>query len=139
MLPVLYTQARQELNDILDAGARALKQQGLDLLPVKREMLRLPTDQADLVLDACNLLFAAVLAYEAALWEIKSAGDAVSLVCARIEAAKAEGVVNALFFGPTCGLLLTAMDRAPIAFYSLAEASPNLRIIDRCEKALKSM
>ena len=135
MLPVVFDAARRELTDILDAGARGLKGPGLDLMPVKREMLLLPTDQADLVLDACNLLFAAILSYEGAQWDIEHSPDAVSLVSARIEAGRARGVIEALFFGPTAGLLLTALDRAPIAFYALAEASPDLRIIDRCIKA----
>jgi hypothetical protein len=143
-VPVLFTgkfeiafrEARNELRDILDAGARSLKLPGLDLLPIKREMLRLPPDQADLILDACNLLFAAVLSYESAQWEINHAPNAIELVKARIEAGRAMGVIEALFFGPTAELLLTAMDRAPIAFYALSEASPDLRIIDRCTRKL---
>jgi hypothetical protein len=130
--------ARAELNEILDAGARALKGPGLELLPIKRDMLRLTDEQAHLILDACNLLFAAILSYEAALWDIKTAPNAVALVNARIEAGKAEGVVNALFFGPTVELLLTAMNHAPIAFYAMSEASPALHIIQRCQNALNS-
>jgi hypothetical protein len=137
MLPAIFDSARAELNEILDAGARALKGPGLELLPIKREMLsRLTDDQRDLILDACNLLFAAILSYEAALWEIKTAPNAVALVSARLEAGKAEGVVNALFFGPTTDLLLTAMNHAPIAFYAMSEASPALHIIQRCQNAL---
>jgi hypothetical protein len=129
-----YTEAQLELQQILDAGARALKQAGLELMPIKREMLQLPDDRANLVLDACNLLFAACLSYENAQWQIKTATDAVGLVSARIEAGRAIGVVESLFFGPTRQLLLTAMDRAPIAFYALSESAPNLRIINRCTK-----
>ena len=136
-LPTNYYSAKNEMTEILDAGARSLKPAGFDLLPVKREMLRLPTDAADLVLDACNMLFAAILAYEGAMWDIEHATDAVTLVSARIEAGRARGVVEALFFGPTAQLLLTAMDRAPIAFYAMTEASPQLAIIDRCNRALK--
>jgi hypothetical protein len=128
---MIYDDARLELTDILDAGARALKPAGVDLMPIKREMLRLPADQADLVLDTCNLLFAAVLSYEGAQWQIKTASNAVDLVKARIEAGRATGVVESLFYGPTRDLLWLAMDRAPIAFYALSEASPALRIIDR--------
>jgi hypothetical protein len=135
-LPTIYFSARNEMTEILDAGARSLKQPGLDLLPIKREMLRLPDDVADLVLDACNMLFAAILAYEAAQWDIQHPANAVSLVTSRIEAGRACGVVEALFFGPTAQLLLTAMDRAPIAFYAMSEASPQLHIIDRCNRAL---
>jgi hypothetical protein len=130
----LYHEARNELSDILDAGARALKQPGLDLMPIKREMLRLPADQADLVLDALNLLFAAVLSYEGAQWQIKTASNAVDLVTARIEAGRATGVVESLFYGPTYHLLHIAMDRAPIAFYALAQSAPDLHIIDRLHK-----
>lgn len=136
---VPYSAARIEMTEILDAGARALKQPGLDLLPIKREMLLLPTDEANLVLDACNLLFAAMLSYEGALWEINNADDAVSLVKARIETGRAKGVIEALFYGPTAQLILTAMDRAPIAFYALCEASPDMHIIDRCMNVLKNI
>jgi hypothetical protein len=140
VVPVLFTgkfdltlrEARTELTDILDAGAYALKQPGLELLPVKRDMLRLPTAEADLILDALNLLFAAILAYEGAQWAIKSATDAITLVSHRIDAGRALGVVEALFYGPTRELILIALDRAPIAFYALAQASPDLHIIDRC-------
>jgi hypothetical protein len=138
MLPAIFSAARAELNEILDAGARALKGPGLELLPIKRDMLRLTGDQCDLILDACNLLFAAEISYEAALWASRNASDPIQLVAARIEAGKAEGVVNALFFGPTAELLLTAMNHAPIAFYAMSEASPNLHIIQRCQNALNS-
>lgn len=130
----LYREARNELQDILDAGARALKGPGLDLMPIKREMLHLDDDSADLVLSACNLLFAACLSYENAQWSIKTANNAVELVTARIEAGRAIGVVESLFYGPTFNLLWSAMDRAPIAFYALSEASPDLRIIDRINR-----
>lgn len=136
-LPIVYDAARAELTEILDAGARALKPPGIALMPIKREMLNLDQDRADLVLDACNLLFAAILNFENASWKVKSAPDAISLVSARIDAGRAEGVVNALFHGSTAPLLLTAMDRAPIAFYAMSEASPNLQIIARCVNALK--
>lgn len=140
VVPVLFTgkfdlalrEARTELTDILDAGAYALKQPGLELLPVKRDMLRLPDHEVDLILDALNLLFAAILAYEGAQWAIKSATDAITLVSHRIDAGRALGVVEALFYGPTRELILIALDRAPIAFYALAQASPDLHIIDRC-------
>lgn len=141
IVPVLFTgkfeltlrEARTELTDILDAGAYALKQPGLELLPVKRDMLRdIPSSQQELILDALNLLFAAILAYEGAQWAIKSATDAITLVSHRIDAGRALGVVEALFYGPTRELILIALDRAPIAFYALAQASPDLHIIDRC-------
>lgn len=128
---VPFDAARTELQDILDAGARALKGPGLDLMPIKRDMLRLDTPTADLVLDACNLLFAACLSYESAQWRIKHATDALQLVSARIEAGRATGVVESLFFGPTRALLAIAMDRAPIAYYALSESAPDLHIIDR--------
>lgn len=141
VVPVLFTgkfeltlrEARKELSDILDAGAYALKQPGLELLPVKRDMLRLPDHEVDLILDALNLLFAAILAYEGAQWAIKSATDAITLVSHRIDAGRALGVVEALFYGPTRELILIALNRAPIAFYALAQASPDLHIIDRCK------
>lgn len=136
MLPIVYNNAKAELEEILDAGARALKPAGHAILPIKRDMLRLTDDDASLVLDACNLLFAAILSYEGAQWAIKTATDAIALVTARMEAAKAEGVVNALFYGSTAPLLLTAMDHAPIAFYAMAEASPGLHIIDRCQRII---
>lgn len=134
MLPIVYNEARAELTEILDAGARALKTPGLALMPVKREMLNNSVN-TDLIMDACNLLFAAILAYEGALWDVDRAENAIELVSARLEAGKAEGVVNALFHGYCAPLLLTALDRAPIAFYAMAEASPALNIIARCIKA----
>jgi hypothetical protein len=127
----IYAAARNELQLILDAGAKGLKPAGLELMPVKREMLHLSDIDADLVLDCLNLLFAACLSYEGAQWTIERATDPISLVAARIEAGRAIGVTESLFYGPTRGLLWTAMDRAPIAFYALAKASPDLRIIDR--------
>lgn len=134
-LPTVYSNnARMELCDILDAGARSLKGPGLELMPIKREMLRLPSDMADLVLDALNLLFAAILAYESAQWNIDNAADAISLVSARIEAGRALGVVESLFYDQTAPLFALAMDRAPIAYYALAESSPTLNIINRTAK-----
>lgn len=138
-LPIVYNKARAELEEILDAGARALKPRGLELMPIKRSnLIGLPDDLADLVLDACNLLFAACLAYEGAQWTIKTATDPVSLIEARIEAGRADGVVRSLFHGQTAPLLLLAMDRAPIAFYALSESAPNLHIIEKCQKALSA-
>jgi hypothetical protein len=126
--------ARFELQEILDSGAKSLKNAGLALMPVKREMLHVDDATADLVLDACNLLFAAVLSYEGAQWDIDNAADPIALVNARLEAGRARGVVEALFFGNVYNLLWLAMDRAPIAFYALSEASPDLRIIDRFKR-----
>lgn len=128
--------ARNELNEILDAGARALKPPGIDLLPIKREMLHLNNERASLVLDACNLLFASILSYESAQWSIQTATDPLELITARIDAGRAEAVVNALFYGPTADLLLLAMDHAPIAFYAMSTAAPELHIIDRCRHKL---
>lgn len=128
----IYLEARNELSQILDAGAKALKPAGRELMPIKREMLGdIPTNEADLILDCCNLLFAAILSYEAGQWTIDHANNPVDLISARIEAGRARGVIEALFFGPTRFLLSTAMDRAPIAYYSLSEASPDLKLIDR--------
>lgn len=132
MLPTIFNEARNELREIMNAGAHTLKPAGQSLMPIKREMLHtLGDDQAALVLEACELLFAAILTYEAAQWAAKSSRDAFELVAARIEAGKAEGIVHALFYGPTNRLLWEAMDNAPIAFYALAQASPTLKIIDR--------
>ena len=127
----VYQLARNELRDILAAGAKGLKLPGIELQPVKREMLHLADIDADLVLECCNLLFAACLTYENAQWTIDRAANPIELVAARIEAGRALGVVESLFYGPTRGLLWSAMDRAPIAFYALAKSSPDLRIIDR--------
>ncbi len=131
-LPTIYNGARNELIEIAAAGARGLKEPGQHLMPVKREMLGDATEP-ELVLEACHMLFAAILHFEAAQWAIKYATDPVTLVSARMEAGRAQGVVESLFFGPTKALLVTAMDRAPIAFYALSEASPKLSIIDRCK------
>jgi hypothetical protein len=132
----VFNEARIELQEILDSGAKALKGPGLELMPIKREMLRLDDPTADLILDACNLLFAACLSHEAAQWQIETATDPLMLVNARIERGRAKGVVESLFFGPTAKLLLAAMNSAPIAFYALSEAAPDLHIIDRLNRPL---
>src|SRR5207342_1809107 len=87
----IYRAARSELQLILDAGAKGLKPAGLSLMPIKREMLHLADIDADLVLECCNLLFAACLTYEGAQWAIARATDPISLVAARIEAGRALG------------------------------------------------
>jgi hypothetical protein len=134
----LYHAARTELQQILDAGARALKPAGLELMPIKREMLiGLLDHERDLIMDCLNLLFASCLSYEGAQWAIDHAANPIDLVTARLEAGRAEGVVQALFFGPTVQLILYAMHAAPIAFYALSETAPNLHLIDRCKLALK--
>jgi hypothetical protein len=135
---IVFHEARAELEQILNAGARALKPAGIALMPIKREMLGLSDIQADLILDALNLLFAAVLAYEGAQWSIETATDAIDLVSARIEAGRALGVVESLFYGPTRLLFATAMDRAPIAYFALSEASPTLKIVDRTRATLSA-
>ena len=133
----LYQSARTELQQILDAGAKALKPAGLELMPIKRDMLTgLLDHERDLILDACNLLFAACLSYEGARWTIDRANNPLELITARIDAARAKGVIESLFFGPTVNCLLAAMHLAPIAFYALAQSAPDLLIIDRCTKAL---
>lgn len=136
-VPVLFTgkfdlslhEARLELTEILQAGARGLKPAGTALLPIKPEML--PHPDRDLILEALNLLFAAILSYEAAQWTIGRVNNPVDLVTARIDAGSALGVIEALFYGPTRQLFALAMELAPIAYYALSEASPDLHIIDR--------
>lgn len=138
-LPIVYNAAKSELEEILDAGARALRPAGLDLLPIKRAMLKaFPLEQQNLILDACNLLFAAVLAHENALWQIGHASNPLDLVAARLEAGKARGVVHALFYGQCAPLLVAAMNHAPIAFYAISEASPTLDIVGRVNRTLNS-
>jgi hypothetical protein len=140
---VQWAQARIELEQILDAGARSLKPAGIEMLPIKREMLFngpfpiCSPENLDLILDALNLLFAAILSFENAQWNISHATDPLQLVNARIESGRARAVVESLFFGPTRHLLLTAMDRAPIAFYAMSTAAPDLHIIEKCQKALE--
>lgn len=136
LIPQYFYDAKVELEDIMAAGAKGLKEPGMRLMPVKREMLNLPDAYTDLILDACQLLFSAILNYEGAHWNIKTATDPITLISARIDAGRAEAVVNSLFFGPTAKLLLCAMDRAPIAFYAMSKAAPDLQIIDRCDKLL---
>ena len=128
----VYHTARTELQEILDAGAKSLKRPGIELMPVKRDMLRgLNELDRDLTIDTLNLLFAACLAYEGAQWEISHSHNPLELVTARIEAGRARGVIESLFFGPTVNIIHVAMNLAPIAFYALSEASPDLHIIDR--------
>jgi hypothetical protein len=140
-LPTIYQPARFELLEIASAGAKGLKQPARELMPIKREMLDMNDHAAELVLDACYMLFAAILSYEGALMTQRKAkrhDDAVTLVQARIEAGRAEGVVCSLFYGPCAQLILEAMNRAPIAFNGLAKGSPKLKIIDRCQLAIAS-
>ncbi len=146
MLPIIFDNARNELVEISDAGAKALKQPGMDLQPVKREMLTGPhpetgivlhEDIPQLVVQACNMLFAACLEYEGGLWGQKRAADAIGLVTARVAAGRANAVIESLFFGPCAALLYIALDRAPIAYSGLAAASPSQNIIDRTYAANK--
>jgi hypothetical protein len=136
-LPTIYYLAQNEIAEIMQAGAKALKMPGLELQPVKHDMLQLPDDQADAVVTACNLLFAACIEYENGLWHQDTAKDPISLVQARMQSGRAQGVIEALFHGPCGYLLFLALDRAPIAYYELSEASPNMHIIDRTYKAAK--
>ena|SRR5260221_9420237 len=130
----IINSAASELLEINQAGAKSLKQPGMDMQPVKREMLRLPDNEADITLTACNMLFAALLEYEGGLWDEQHAKTAVALVTARVAAGRANAVVESLFFGPTARLLYLALDRAPIAYSGLAAASPSQNIIDRTYK-----
>ncbi len=136
MLPIIFDNARTELIEISEAGAKALKAPGMELQPVKREMLNLDDRQAALVVQACDMLFAALLEYEGGLWGQKRAADAVGLVTARIMTGRANAVIESLFFGPTARLFYIALDRAPIAYSGLAAASPSQNIIDRTYKAM---
>src|SRR6185369_6087318 len=123
--------AASELWEIIEAGAKYLNTNGIELQPVKPDMLRLPDDQTQVVMTACNLLLAALLEYEQGLWDEQHAKSALQLVQARIRHGKADAVVQSLFYGPTRLLLRLACDRAPIAFSGLAKASPQQNIIDR--------
>jgi hypothetical protein len=133
---VNMSETRAELN-LIGANARNLSRQGAELQPIKPDMLAgLPVAE---IIETCELLFACVLAYEGAqvaLARAEHAADAVAIVKARMQAGRAEGTVCALLHGPTAWLLYHAMDRAPIAFYELASASPGLQIIDRLQAAL---
>src|SRR5258706_16264948 len=104
----IINSAASELLEINQAGAKSLKQPGMDMQPVKREMLRLPDSEADVVLTACNMLFAALLEYEDGLWNEKYAETALQLVIGRMKAGRANAVVESLFFGPTARLLYIA-------------------------------
>ncbi len=130
-LPTIYLASQSEITEIMQSGAKALKLAGMELQPIKREMLKLPDDQASAIVQTCDLLFAAVLSYENAQFTIAAARDAITIVQGRLAAGTAKGVVEALFHGPTAVLLWMALDRAPIAYYALSEASPDLDIIKR--------
>lgn len=127
-----------ELSEINLAGGKELTPQGADLQPVKVYMLQLPEHEAALVIDACNMLFAALFEYEDGLWGEANARNATELVKGRLKVGSAQAVVESLFYGPTAALLYIAMDRAPIAYSGLARISPQLNIIDRTYKALKN-
>lgn len=130
---------KHEITQIREKGARVLKQPGRDMMPVKRDMLLLPDDEAALVLETCELLFAASLAFEDARIRERKAADAVSLAEARMTAGIAEGTVLALFYGPTVHCILMASNMAPIAFYALSAVSPKLQIIAKCDRAIKAL
>ena len=130
----LVNSARQELSEIFEAGAKALKPPGVDLQPVKREMLRLSDSEADLVLQACDMLFAALFEYEDGLWKEQNARNSVELVTGRVSIGRASAIIESLFFGPTAKLLWIALDRAPIAYCGIARVSPSQNIIDRTLK-----
>ncbi len=137
MLPVIFNNARNELTEISTAGAKALKQPGMELQPVKIEML-LDEPAAILIVQACDMLFAALLEYEGGLWAEKRAKDAVALVTARVASGRANAVIESLLWpkGTVARLLYIALDRAPIAYSGLAAASPTQNIIDRTYKAM---
>lgn len=128
-----------EITQIREKGAKALKQPGRDLMPVKRDMLLMPDAEAAAVLETCELLFAASLAFEDAAIRAARTVDAISLAEARMTAGTAEGTVLALFYGPTVHCILAASNCAPIAFYALAAVSPKLRIIAKCDDAIKRL
>lgn len=112
--------------------ARGLSDVGRELLPVKPSMLsELPDDVQAPCLEACEMLFAAILSHEDGLLGARRAKGAVELVTARMAAGHAEATVAALFNGPAGFLLLAAADAAPIAFYAMCCAAPQLHIIDR--------
>jgi hypothetical protein len=125
------TQTKFELSQI-GALARGLKPAGLDLMPVKPDMLAsVPEPLRVPCMEACELLFAAILSHEGALIAAARAVDAISVVTARMDAARAEATVAALFRGPTADLLFVVCEAAPIAFYAMTEAAPRLKIIAR--------
>lgn len=124
-------QTKFELH-MIGANARGLSTEGRDLMPIKPDMLaHLPADVVAPCMEACQLLFAAILVFEGAVIDGGKAVDALSVVTARMNAARAEGTVAALFKGPTAELLFVVCEAAPIAFYAMASAAPKLRIIDR--------
>ena len=129
--PALVNSAASELLEITEAGAKALAPLGANVQPVKADMLRLPDDQAQIIVETCNMLFAALCEYENGLWMEANAKDPMALVTARVNAGRADAVIEALFYGPTAALLWMALDRAPIAYCGLAKASPSQNIINR--------
>jgi len=135
LLPALVNSAANEMLEISEAGAKGLKQQGAEIQPVKADMLGLPDHEAQLVVACCEMLFAALCEYEQGLWDEDHATNAMQLVTSRVNAGRADAVIQALFFGPTAALLWLALDRAPIAYSGLAKASPSQNIIDRTYSA----
>lgn len=131
MLPTIYDASKQEILEIMQSGGKGLKPAGQAIQPVTAALLRLPDDQADMIVQTCDLLFSAVLSYEQAQFDIDAARDGITLVTARMKAGRALGIVEALFHGPTARLLYIALDRAPIAYFELSEGSPALNIIKR--------
>jgi hypothetical protein len=137
VIPETLIAVKNELSEISEAGAKGLKQQGAEIQPVKADMLRLPDQEAQLVVSCCEMLFAALCEYEQGLWDEDHATNAMQLVTSRVNAGRANAVIESLFYGPTAKLLWIALDRAPIAYSGLAHASPSQRIIDRTYKSNK--
>jgi|SRR5579859_984222 len=124
---------RSELN-LIGANARGLKGLGRELLPLKPDMLGLPPAEAAIVMDAVELLFAAILQYvDSQLAERAGTDqqDSIAIVKARIDNGQADGTIRALLHGPTKTLLQVACEHAPIAMHSIISVCPELNLRDR--------
>jgi hypothetical protein len=122
---------KAELN-LIGANARGLRGPGRELLPLKEDMLMgLPPVERAAVLEAVELLFAAVLQFVDAQIREQQAIDAVGVVAARIDKGQADGTVTALVRGSTRDLFIVACEQAPIAMHAIIETSPELAIRQR--------
>ena len=135
LLPVTLdtVNTRQELI-LIGSKARGLSKPGKELMPVKIEMLRgLAPWEAQIVMEACELLFAAILQFVDSELKEQRAADAIAVVQARLERGQADGTIRALLHGPTRHALLVAAKLAPIAFHAIMQISPELQVKDRLE------
>lgn len=129
-LTVNFVNVREELNSI-GANARGLQDRGRAILPLKPQMLRMNPFDTVLVMDAVELLFAALLKYIQAQVDEKRAWDAIAVAEARLAKGQADGTLRALLHGDVRQLFVVAAQQAPIAMHAIFQMAPELKLAQR--------